>query len=167
MSKNHYKGIDSYVVQQARFYSLRLIRKNYYSSNDFDDLVQEFILYYLRYGDNYDSARSSFKHFVQIMFNSCACNLIDRRAGVPRARSLDEPGEDGQTEGDSLASESPFSMVDLKITIERLPGELREICFLLADDFSIAEISRKLGRSTKSIYKKLKKIKKYFSNGGS
>jgi DNA-directed RNA polymerase specialized sigma24 family protein len=169
MSKTSTRTIDPYVIQQSNFYALRLIRNKYYPPHELNDLRQEFILFYLKYGDSYDPNRSSFKHFVQITFNSCERNLRKKSISLRPPQSLDEPSgeDDTSSRGDLLTSESPFSLVDLTMTLDRMPSDLRLVCSYIIDGSSIVEVARKLHLSPKAIYKRLKKIRKYFSEEGS
>ncbi|GHU27826.1 hypothetical protein FACS1894152_4970 [Bacilli bacterium] len=109
MSKNVYGGVDPYVVYQSKFYALKLVRNNFYSFNDLDDLIQEFIMFYLKYKGDYDSNRSSFKHWLKIIFKNFY-NDLEGKAKC-RNRIVHHPnGELGeeQTEEDLLFGESSF-----------------------------------------------------------
>ena len=56
-----------------------------------------------------------------------------------------------------------ISMIDLKNTIDKLPNYLKEICYLIIDEYNILEIAKRLNVSRVVIYKRLKQIKKYFN----
>ncbi len=179
MSKKSNNNIDSYVINQAKYYSNKLVKNGYYDNREREDLFQEFIICYLKHRDNYNITKSSFKVYVTFIFQNLNKDLIIRsieRRKVPVTYYQNtlppnrcyENNSDTTEYMDPLMEVSPFfmslNMIYLKNTIDKLPNEeLKEICYLIMDGYNILEIAKRLNLSRVVIYKKLKQIKKYFN----
>ncbi|MDD2840740.1 MAG: sigma-70 family RNA polymerase sigma factor [Rickettsiales bacterium] len=70
--------IDSYVVNSAKYYSLKLVAKGYYNFYETDDLEQEILALFLyqikKY--KYDESKSSYKNWVSILMENIFKELI-------------------------------------------------------------------------------------------
>lgn len=173
--KSNHNNINSYVINQAKYYSNKLIANGYYNNYEREDLFQEFIIFYLKYKDNYDINKSSFKHYINVIYNNLYNDLIDKTKYKRRILYLldNEDNNNNLTDyKDSLTEVSPFfmslNMIDLKNTIDKLPNHnhLKDISYFIVEGYMVAEIAKKLKISKTSIYKKLKQIEKYFLDIG-
>lgn len=175
--------VDPYVVDRAKYYSNKLISSGFYHYYEKQDLIQDFIMSYLRYKDSYDPNKSKFKYFVSVIFDRLYQGKIDKAINRSRRKiyylidddescstldrySWDETNSKNQ-EG-SLTAVNPFfmsfDMINSKCLIDKLPENkyLKEIAYLVIDGYTVAEISSKLNISKKSVYKKIRQIEKYF-----
>ena len=71
-------SINSYVINQAKYYSNKLIANGYYNNYEREDLFQEFIVCYLKHKNDYDASKSSFKVYVTFIFQNLNKDLIIR-----------------------------------------------------------------------------------------
>ncbi|HOY63861.1 MAG: RNA polymerase sigma factor [bacterium ADurb.Bin236] len=187
--KNSYEGLDDRIVKTVLIKAKQLIGKAGYTSEDYDDIVQEMILDIYCRLSKYDPARSTFKTFInRIVEMKCADMLQAGHAANNdlnrRAESLNlivEQEDGAQLEciqtvsveelpwnnGAVFAAESDLSdfKIDLQKIMSRLSPRNRTLCERLTREH-ISEICRDSGISRTAQYDHIRQIRKKLQEAG-
>jgi DNA-directed RNA polymerase specialized sigma24 family protein len=152
MSKNNYKGIDPFIINQVRYHSRSLIRHPAIHGMEVEDIEQELMLDVLSRTQAYDPEKASWRTFVDRILNHKIANLIEdakalKRGGGVRAISLDALLENPEGENDELPdpagdpTEAMHLAIDLKQAMQALPKPLVVLMFQLGEH-NPSELSR-------------------------
>ena len=143
---------------------------------DFDDLLQECLFHwYLHRGSYQEDKGASVKtYMVKVLKNQLQLILreqqADKRKTVHEAVSLDEPvGEGEATLADLIADyQSPDYAIrlDVEAIVRTLTPLQREVCHLLAQEYSVKRVAELLGKPRTTIRDEIKRIREIFSQKG-
>ena len=84
MSKNNYKGIDQYVVNQVRYHARSLIRHPSIHGMEIEDIEQELMLDVISRTQAYDPEKASWRTFVDRILNHKIADLIEEAKAQKR-----------------------------------------------------------------------------------
>lgn len=178
-SNNKYDGINPIIVSIVRRKAHQLCNSKYFTKADFEDLEQELITHLLCQNNRYESNQFSSNEVYEIV-NNKAIDLIrasSRKKRKPKTRMqfLHDSISIQDNEYlliDFISTEQYFddyyiedpieyidSEIDFKRIIDQLPTDLKILCQLL-EDMSISEVIQITGQSSRTVYKKIKKLRK-------
>jgi len=165
----------------------RLIRQRKFHSQDYEDLVQELTLEWLRYRPLFDPRRASLSTYATRVINNRIAALIRHRKAVKRDRggpmlSLDrlvkDPGDGRARLGDVLSDEDVrFRVgaaqnerrrdlaVDVSALLAVLPDALRALAVQL-QTMTITGVSRLTGVPRSTVYESVGKLRRHFAAAG-
>ena len=182
-------GIDPYAAGLIRFKARQLVGQAGFTASDREDIEQELILDLLRRLPKYDPKRAQRNTFIARVVEHRVATLIEaQKAGIRDYRrcrcSLNEcfEDEDGRsvervdtfdqedyllrTGGQSRSSEELSALaIDVAAVLERLPRELRNLCWRLKTE-TVTEISRDTCVPRGTIYESIKKLREIFEDAG-
>jgi RNA polymerase sigma factor (sigma-70 family) len=178
------ENLDPYVFNCAKYYALKLVRSNFYSFSDLEDLEQEILVNFIEKNRKYKPySNISAKNWTTIIVKSSYKELM-RKSKLRRKYfsniSLNEPINSNDDNGNSEIidfiedknSSNAFEdfcqlkeMERLYKIIETLPEDLKKLCRLLQTK-NVTEIAKELKLSRWSVYDKIHKIKRIFEKAG-
>jgi RNA polymerase sigma-70 factor (ECF subfamily) len=187
--ENRYQGIDDYAVQLIKYKARQLVGRVGFTESDREDLEQEMVLDLLRRLPKFDPKRAGRNTFIARIvehkvatiieaqkagmrdYRLCSCSLNDRLEdeegrSIERMETIDQ--EDYLRRTGKLSrpmSELRHLSIDLRIAVQTLPPELRELCKRLQTE-SVTEISRDTGIPRGTIYESIKKLRAIFEDAG-
>lgn len=172
------------IARRAR----RLVEKRKFRPEEYDDLVQEMTLEWLRYRPSYDGERN-LAAFANRVTQNCITRLIRERTAARSALagakvlSLDQPmsanrGEE-QPELCDLLSDDDIPTrrstaeqekqrdlaIDVAAVLATLPAGLREIAEQL-QHYTISELAERTGIPRTTINERVKKLRQHFRQAG-
>ena len=144
---------------------------------DFDDLLQECLFHwYLHRGSYQEGKGASIKTYMaKVLKNQLQLILreqqADKRKTIHEAISLDEPvGESEAPLVDLIADNQPpvddAIRLDVEATVRILTPLQREVCQLLAQEYSVKKVAELLGKPRTTIRDEIKRIREIFSQKG-
>lgn len=184
--RKSYSDIDPDIVL-AVYRKVGQVKKNYQLSNeDLDDLSQELFMHAIKNMHKYEPARSCWKTFIDRMLTSYISNFMRTRNAKTRklnycAGCIDNCSLDtteaaiavnimGQIINNTGCTTSPTDNVDLQLVIEGVLPLLstvqRQICILILQGYTLAEVSRILKLHRTSLYHHMMQIQKIFISCG-
>lgn len=175
------KDINSYVLNSAKFYALKLVNRGNFPYFLLPDLEHDLLVYFLEESKKYeyDETKSSYKYWVTVIMET-GCKRILRKARLYKKHFSQTSLNDFITDNDGECSEVIDFVEDdksfeeyfennrkekLLSVVAKMPDDLKEVCRLLQDK-NISQISRELKVSRKSISKKVNKIRAIFKEAG-
>ena len=187
--ENRYDGIDPYAVRVIRHKAQKLVGHAGFTESDRKDLEQEMMMDLLHRLPKYNpklSQRNTFiaqvvEHKIAMIiaarkaglrdYRLCDCSLNDQLeddegGSVDRMETIDQ--EDYLSRTGRLSRSSPEIRdlaLDIRMTLDSLSPELRELCSLLGTD-TVLEISREKGIPRGRIYESLKELREIFEDAG-
>ena len=130
-----------------------LIRAGFFCAHQLEDLQQELLINVLGKVDKYRPKKNSLYGFVKKVVDSCACDLI-------RVQKMQYVDIELQQEEDYENSFSDLELyLDLKNLFEDSDDPDLLVIFELAQMMNVAKVSKITGKSMKTIYRKLAKIR--------
>lgn len=72
MSKNRYRGVDAYALSCVQFHARQLVKLPCFTGEDFEDLEQELILYFLQEAPKFNPEKSSWKLHISMIIKKRA-----------------------------------------------------------------------------------------------
>ena len=176
MSKNHYKGIHPYVVDQVRYHAQRLMQHPTTYGVEIEDLEQELMLDYLSRKQAYDPEKAQWSTFIDRIFNHKCASLIEaaraqKRGSGIRDVSLDAWLEDQDGEHHALPDPATEDQTghDLQIDLEQVMQQMpQQLVLLLVDlrTLSISEVSRKTLTPRSTLYSRLSGLRQFLTVQG-
>ena len=183
-SNNKYDGINPDVISIVRRKVHQLIKHQYFSKDEFQDLEQELVIEFLNKRINYNPNKSSLTTYATKIIRDKAINLITHRSCQKNdykisIRSLYEPilSNDNKEEIclliDTIPSNTTFCDYDCPDSIEQMELELdiEQLVNKIPTDFaqlyedlqsmSISEIAKIRKKSRTTIHKRIKILKKF------
>jgi RNA polymerase sigma factor (sigma-70 family) len=144
---------------------------------DFNDLLQECLFHwYLHRGSYQEGKGASVKTYMaKVLKNQLQLILrkqqADKRKTIHEAMSLDEPvGEGEATLADLIADNQSPADDSLRLDVEAIVRTLtplqREVCQLLAQEYSVKRLAELLGKPRSTIRDEIKRIRDIFSQNG-
>ena len=144
---------------------------------DFDDLLQECLFHWYLHRSSYQEGKgASIKTYMaKVLKNQLQLILreqqADKRKTVHEAVSLDEPvGEGEATLADMIAGNQSPADDSLRLDVEAIVRTLtpfqREVCHLLAQEYSVKRVAELLGKPRTTIRDEIKRIREIFSQRG-
>ena len=131
MSKNNYKGIDPFIINQVRYHARSLIRHPAIHGMEVEDIEQELMLDVLSRTQAYDPEKASWRTFVDRILNHKIADLIEeakaqKRGGGIRPLSLDAMLENTEGEEDEFPDPAgnPERGMHLAIDLNRVVQSL-------------------------------------------
>jgi len=171
------------IAAQAR----RLIRQRRFHRQDYEDLVQELRLEWLRYRPLFDSRRSCLSTYATRVVDNRIAALIRRRNTLKRDQggpvlSLDwlvnDPAEGWGSFGSMLSDDDVRSAagsgrderrrdlaVDVSVLVASLPDALHKLARQL-QTMTITEVSRQTGAPRSTVYESVKQLRRHFAAAG-
>lgn len=165
----------------------RLIRQRRFHSQDYEDLVQELTLEWLRYRPQFDPGRSCLSTYATRVVDNRIAALIRRRETLKRHQggpvlSLDwlvnDPSEGWGSFGSMLSDDDVRSpadsarderrrdlAVDVSALVASLPDALRKLALQLKT-MTITEVSRREGVPRSTVYESIKRLRRHFAAAG-
>jgi len=171
-----YNFLNDSVMRRINYRVARLGRKYCLSTEDRQDIRQEFCLAMFRAGERYDPERCPPERFVRMVLNRHYKHFVRKlaRADDNRARSVetlhfDDVEPDLEYHILDPKGEDDLRRVDLRedvrIVMNSLPEDLRSICLQLMSH-SPFEVARRRGVHHSAIYRAIAKIQKHFADAG-
>jgi len=170
-------SVDGKLLMRRIHYRVaRLGRKYCLSTEDRQDLRQEFCLTMFRAGERYKPERCTPERYVRMVLNRCYKHWVRKlaRANENRARSVDAVHFD-DVEPDleycilDPRGENDHRRVDVREDVQTvladLPEHLRSICLDLMSD-SPFRVAKRRGVHHSAIYRAIKKIREHFAHAG-
>ncbi len=158
------KGIPKNILNIIRVHIRTMIKNGYFNQQDFEDLEQELILFYLEKLCNLKTTPPS-EGFLFISFKNRSLDLF-RAKKRQQGRIV---SEDDVVLDDILNTQMPERQIDMEMFVQRLFGDLnkqeKDICLMIMGGATFDEISKEQHISTKTIYKILGKIKNFSKSG--
>ncbi|MGC0371652.1 MAG: hypothetical protein DGJ47_000345 [Rickettsiaceae bacterium] len=152
-SYNKYHGIDQVFMAIINKKARSLIRAGFFCGHQLEDLQQEFLIQTLERIDKYQPNQGTIYGFVKKVVNSCACDLI-------RAQKMQYVDMDVQLHD---SCDEAFSDAELHLDLEIMFADSGDpdllIIFELSQIMDVAQVSKITGKSMKTIYRKLAKIR--------
>ena len=144
---------------------------------EFDDLLQECLFHWYLHRSSYQEGKgASVKTYMaKVLKNQLQLILrkqqADKRKTIHEAMSLDEPVGEGETPlADLIAdNQSPADdalRLDVEATVWILTPLQREVCQLLAQEYSVKRVAELLGKPRTTIRDEIKRIRDIFSQKG-
>jgi RNA polymerase sigma factor (sigma-70 family) len=144
---------------------------------DFDDLLQECLFHwYLNRGSYRQGKGASAKTYMaKVLKNQLQLMLreqqADKRKIIHEAISLEVPVGEGETTlADLIAdNQSPADdsiRLDVEAIVRTLTPLQREVCNLLAQEYSVKRVAELLGKPRSTIRDEIKRIREIFSQRG-
>ena len=183
-------ALGAYAAKRIRLRAGQLIGRYGFSPDDREDLEHDLALDLLQRLSRFDPSRASLNTFVSRVVDHAVATIVERQTAAGRDARLTtlfsdcvmygERGkpasfEDGITTTDYLRmtgrvdSESPRN-VSLRAALERasesLSTPLQGLVHLLAEGFSISEISRRAGIPRSTVYDRVREIRAHFDRIG-
>jgi RNA polymerase sigma factor (sigma-70 family) len=156
----------------ARSFAAKLIGSYGFGCDDFDDLVQEFLLEYQRRLPKYDPKRASQKTFARLVMKNHLLSLIESQCAQRRDyRRHEQLGdeEDVASRANSRHVRGSDDLINLRMDVARAVGTLRSDLAHLANllqVFTITEIARSSSKSRGAIYRKRAELRQLFEAAG-
>jgi RNA polymerase sigma factor (sigma-70 family) len=143
---------------------------------DFDDLLQECLFHwYLHRGSYQEGKGASIKTYMATVLKNQLQLILreqqaDKRRAIHEAISLEEPVGEGETTlADLIADQSPADdsiRLDVEAIVRTLTPLQREVCNLLAQEYSVKRVAELLGKPRSTIRDEIKRIREIFSQRG-
>lgn len=187
-SKNRYRGIDSYALSCVRYYARRLIEKHpLFQEQDFEDIEQELVLYFLQESGKFNPAKSSWELHISMILKKRVVWLIVQteakkrggrvrplsfaqfRANSPTHVALEDviPGAAGLW-GDPFAASTPENL-DLRADVEtflgQLPPHLRQLAEWLKER-NPTDIAKETGIPRSTLNSRIGKLRECLKEAG-
>jgi len=175
---------DEYELTLIRIKSRKLIGKAGFIPDDLEDIRQEIILDLLQRLPNYDPAKSSRHTFINDLIDNRITDMVREKIALKRdyqaePQSLDAAVGGFIASGAVTKKELPWNrgmkmMSEFEIfemrqdiirVLEKLPPNLREICFRLLSD-NICTVAEETGIPKATLIGHLKKIRNHFEISG-
>lgn len=180
---------DDFVARFIRSKVCQLICRTGFIWSDFESLSQDFAANLARRKARFDPARCSWHGFVVVVCENHFADLLKRRAAElhrrARETSLNRPirdAEGGRTEfgatipagqharrtGQYHSSHEEVSdnAMDIADVLHSLPSGLGRIAELLMKGMSKEDVACELKKSSKTIYRRVARIRKRFEKAG-
>ena len=173
---DRFNFLNDSTMRRIDYRVARLGRKYCLSTEDRQDIHQEFCLTVFRAGEKYDPEKCPPERFIRMVLNCYYKHWVRKlaRADENRARSVDtmhfddvEPdmeyyiidpkGEDDLRRVDTR--------LDVRTVMENLPEDFQSICRELMLD-SPFEVARRRGVHHSAIYRAIAKIREHFASAG-
>lgn len=178
--QNSYLELGEYANDLIRIKAHRLIGKAGFTWSDCDDIEQELMLDLLVRLKRYDPRKSKKSTFSARIVDHCIATLIEKRNAACRdyrlcRDSLDAPEQDDEDEVPRIerladpkatTSDDIVLVIDIRIALEALPDDLRELWDLLLLDSNISRTARKLGIPRTTLYGHLERLRKALREAG-
>ncbi len=149
-------------VRKTIFAQLRLLFSTpYFSHQDKEDLIQDFLVFYME--KFVASDEESDEAYIVTAFRNFTKNTIDKariwhRCKADFGENFDEMAEQIRDTGQTLANFEAHRTVEQLFA--NLSGQERDICLMVMGGASLNEISRVKRMSKNTIYKIFEKISK-------
>jgi RNA polymerase sigma factor (sigma-70 family) len=144
---------------------------------DFDDLLQECLFHWYLHRGSYRQGKgaSAKTYMAKVLKNQLQLMLreqqADKRKIIHEAISLEVPVGEGETTlADLIAdNQSPADdsiRLDVEAIVRTLTPLQREVCNLLAQEYSVKKVAELLGKPRSTIRDEIKRIREIFSQRG-
>jgi len=144
---------------------------------DFEDLLQECLFHWYLHRSRYQEGKgASIKTYMaKVLKNQLQLILreqqADKRKTIHEAISLDEPVGEGKTPlADLIADNQSLTDDSIRLDVEAIVRTLtplqREVCQLLAQEYSVKRVAELLGKPRSTIRDEIKRIREIFSQKG-
>ncbi len=174
--QNTYEGIDPIIVKMAVIKAGQLIGKYGFTSDDFEDIVQEIVTDTVMRAKSFDLNRSTFEKFVLFTTNRKTATLIEhnktlKRKSNSKTESLDTVMDDRVDAGMSQADDGVMDenamaeRIDFKIFLSTFSPYEKELFYRLLTE-SVIDVARHIGVDRKTIYRHTKELNAKLAAGG-
>jgi RNA polymerase sigma-70 factor (ECF subfamily) len=180
--------IDQIASDLIRRKARKLVGRAGFTSQDREDLQQEFLVRVLPQLRAFDPRRGPVHAFVSTVIDNCAADLLRERLAQKRdyrrlrplhkARAPDEEAADqraaepGQDAHDARLGRSPRSpeekaqlASDVAEVLARLSPKDQDLARRLKQD-SVSQVARDLGRSRSGVYANVRRLRQIFARAG-
>lgn len=158
MSKNHYDGLEIYLVSQVRYHASRLRKHPALCEFTISDLEQELMLGFLLHRHKYNPSLAGWKTFVNLILTRVNGRLIEQAVTKKRGNMAEHvPFESLSDEPVDMMTACELHIA-LKQTADKLPVKLAR---LLRDLYvlSLKEIAREQKTAYLKLYYQLTKLR--------
>lgn len=180
---------DDFTVRFIHSKVCQLICRTGFIWSDFESLVQDFAANLARRRVKFNPAKCTWHGFVVVVCENHFADLLQRRAAELRLRaretSLNRPIRDAEGERTEFGATIPAEQharrtgqyqpsheevsdnaMDIADVLSSLPSGLCRIAALLMEGMSKEDIARELKKSTKTVYRRVARIRERFEKAG-